>query len=97
MGRRRTYSAEFKREAVALTREPDRTVAEVARSLGIDRSVLRSWKVQMEAEGDTAFAGQGRPKASDEEVQQLRRELARTRQERDILKKALAYFAKEPS
>lgn len=97
MGRRRTYSAEFKREAVALTREPDRTVAEVARSLGIDRSVLRSWRVRMDAEGDAAFAGQGRPKASDEEVVQLRRELARTRQERDILKKALAYFAKEPS
>ena len=97
MGRRRTYSAEFKREAVALTREPDRTVTEVARSLGIDRSILRSWKVRMEAEGDSAFPGHGRPKASDEEVQQLRHELARTRQERDILKEALAYFAKEPS
>lgn len=97
MGRRRTYTAEFKREAVALTRQPDRTVAEVARSLGIDRSVLRSWKARMDADGDEAFPGHGRLKASDEEVAQLRRELERTRQERDILKKALAYFAKEPS
>lgn len=96
MGSRRTYSAEFKREAVALTREPGRTVAEVARSLGIDRSVLRSWKVRMEAEGAAAFPGRGRPKASEEELRRLRRELAQARQERDILKKALAYFAKGP-
>ena len=97
MGRRRTYTAEFKREAVGLTRDPDRTVAEVARSLGIDRSVLRSWKVRMDADGEEAFPGHGRLKASDDEVAQLRRELERTRQERDILKKALAYFAKQPS
>jgi len=97
MGRRRTYTAEFKREAVALTLDPDRTVAEVARSLGIDRTVLRAWKTRMDTDGDEAFPGHGRLKASDDEVVQLRRELERTRQERDILKKALAYFAKESS
>ena len=97
MGSRRTYSAEFKREAVALTREPGRTIAEVARSLGIDRSMLRAWKIRLEAEGAAAFPGRGRPRASEEELQRLRRELAQARQERDILKKALAYFAKGPS
>lgn len=97
MRTRRTYSAEFKQEAVRMVLEHDRTVADVARSLGVDRSVLRSWKKLIETEGPEAFPGHGRPRSPDEEVQRLRRELAQTRQERDILKKALAYFAKQPS
>ena len=78
-----------------MTLEPDRTLSEVADNLGIARSLLQRWKSKMEADGANAFPGNGRPKASDEELQQLRRELARTQQERDILKKALGYFAKE--
>jgi transposase len=98
MGRsRRKYSAEFKREAVKMTLAPGRTVVEVADNLGINRGLLQHWKSQMKAEGADAFPGNGRPKASDEELDRLRRELAQTRQERDILKKALAYFAKERS
>jgi len=98
MGRsRRKYSPEFKREAVRMSMEPERTVVEVADSLGIDRSLLQRWKSRMKADGPEAFPGNGRPKPSDEELHKLRRELARTRQERDILKKALAYFAKERS
>jgi transposase len=96
-GSRRKHSAEFKREAVRLTREPGRTVGEVAASLGIDRSLLQRWRSAIEAHGAEAFPGNGRPKASDEEVIQLRKDLARAQQERDILKKALAYFAKERS
>ena len=96
MGRsRRKYSAEFKLEAVRMVVEQDRTVIDVADSLGIDRSLLQRWKSQVKASGVEAFPGNGRLKGSDEEVQQLRRELAQARQERDILKKALAYFAKE--
>jgi transposase len=94
---RRKHSAEFKREAVRLSREPGRTVVEVATNLGVDRSLLQRWRSEMEAHGAEAFPGNGRPKASDEEVLQLRKELARAQQERDILKKALAYFAKERS
>ena len=94
---RRKHSAEFKREAVRLSREPGRTVGEVAANLGVDRSLLQRWRSEMEAHGAEAFPGNGRPKASDEEVLQLRKELARAQQERDILKKALAYFAKERS
>lgn len=94
---RRKYSAEFKREAVQLTLEPGRTVGEVAANLGIDRSLLQRWRSQVKAHGPDVFGGSGRPKTSDEEVVQLRKDLARAQQERDILKKALAFFAKERS
>ena len=94
---RRKHSAEFKREAVRLTLEPGRTVSEVAANLGVDRSLLQRWRSEMGAHGASAFPGNGRTKTSDEEVLQLRKDLARAQQERDILKKALAYFAKERS
>jgi len=94
---RRKHRAEFKRDAVRLTHEPGRTVGEVATSLGLDRSQLQRWKWEIDAHGASAFPGNGCAKASDEEVLQLRKDLARARQERDILKKALAYFAKERS
>ena len=97
MGTRRTYTAEFKREAVQLLAERGGRMAEVARSLGIDRGVLRDWRDQAAAEGEGAFPGHGRAKSSEEELRRLQRELLQTRQERDILKKALAYFAKQPS
>ncbi len=98
MGRsRRQYSREFKLEAVRMIVEQGRTVGDVAESLGVNRSVLQRWKSQLKAEGALAFPGNGRPSASDEEVRRLRKELARVRQERDILKKATAYFAKEQS
>ena len=94
---RRKHSAEFKREAVRLSREAGRTVGDVAANLGIDRGLLQRWRSELESHGAEAFPGNGRLKASDEEVLQLRKDLARAQQERDILKKALAYFAKERS
>ena len=98
MGRsRRKYSREFKLEAVRLVVEQDRTVRDVAESLSVNRSVLQHWKSQLKAEGALAFPGNGCPSAADEEVRRLKKELARVRQERDILKKATAYFAKEQS
>jgi len=98
MGRaRRKYSREFKLEAVRLVVEQGRTVGDVAESLGVSSGVLQRWKSQLKAEGALAFPGNGRPNAADEEVRRLRKELARVRQERDILKKATAYFAKEQS
>ena len=96
-GSRRKHSAEFKREAVRLTYEPGRTIGEVAGDLGIDRSLLQRWRSQMKSDGAEAFPGKGRTKGSDEEVQRLRRELARVTEEREILKKALAFFAKHRS
>ena len=92
---RRKFSAEFKREAVQLTHDPERTVAEVGEDLGIDASVLKRWRAEARADGQQASPGSGRRKAPDEEVARLKRELVRVQQERDILKKALAYFARE--
>jgi transposase len=87
---RRKYSAEFKHDAVRLSQDPAHTVAEVAANLGIDLGVLQRWKAQSKANGSKAFPGHGRPKAGDEEVLRLRKELARVQQERGILKKAVA-------
>jgi transposase len=99
MGSRRTYTAEFKRDALQLLAERGGRMAEVARSLGIDRGVLREWRKQAASAGESAFPGRGRPQSSslEEELEAVRRELLQTRQERDILKKALAYFAKQSS
>ena len=92
MGKRRQFSAECKREAVALTDQRDVSVAQVARDLGIGANMLSRWRRERAAEGPKAFRGQG--VARDEEMARLKRELARVRQERDFLKDAAAYFAK---
>lgn len=95
MGRfRRKHSHEFKLEAVKQVVEQGRSISEVADGLGVNRSLLARWRDQFEAEGAQAFLGGGEPAAADEELRRLRRELATAQQERDILKKALAYFAK---
>lgn len=92
---KRKYTAEFKREAVSLANESDRPLAEVAQNLGISRGVLHRWKSEMKARGDVQSPAGIRARASEEELARLRKQLARAEQERDILKKALAYFAKE--
>jgi len=93
--KRRSYTREFKLDAVKMLIEQDRTAADVARSLGINPNLLLRWKNKFEEEGSLAFPGHGKLKPEDEEVRRLRRELAEARQERDILKKAMAYFVKE--
>lgn len=97
MGTRRKFTDEFKREAVKLATQPGVTVSTVARELGVERSVLRAW-VKKTEEGRYEPTP-GRPLRSDSQVEneQLRRELARVKMERDILKKALGYFAKDPT
>ena len=92
---RRTYTSEFKVEAVKLVSEKGYSVAEAARSLDIGETLLRSWKVAFQAEGEQAFPGNGRLPAVEEELRRLRAENQRLRQERDILKKAAAFFARE--
>lgn len=90
---RRKYSAEFKREAVALANQPGQTIVGVAADLGIGASLLQRWKRELSEHGQQAFVGQG--VARDEELMGLRRELAQVKRERDFLKSAAAYFAKE--
>jgi len=92
---RRTYTAEFKGEAVKLVTEQGYSVAEAARSLGIHETLLRSWKQALEAKGPDAFPGQGNLPALEEELRRLRAENKRLQAERDILKKAAAFFARE--
>jgi transposase len=93
--KRRTYTPEFKAEAVKLVTERGYSVAEAARSLGVHETLLRSWKQAHEAQGEQAFPGQGQLPPGEEEVRRLRVENQRLRAERDILKKATALFAQE--
>lgn len=94
MEKRTQYSAEYKREAVELTKRADVTVGQVARELGINANMLSRWRREHDQQGSEAFQGQGH--ASDDEVGELRREVARLKKERDFLKEAAAFFAKEP-
>ena len=95
MGRRK-FTPEFKLEAVKLVRERGMTAAQAAKDLGLHVNVLRKWVKDAKEHGAQAFPGQGRMRPDDAEVARLKRELAKTKAERDILKKAIAYFAKEP-
>jgi transposase len=87
------HSREFKLEAVKMSQQPGRTVAEVARELGVRENDLHAWRKLVKEQGNQAFPGRGR-KAQDE-VSQLKRENARLREENAILKKAAIFFAKE--
>jgi transposase len=89
------YTKEFKLEAVRLLEHGDQSVTELALRLGIRRNLLYKWQAQLRGKGDAAFGGPGRrPASEDSEVACLKRELARVTEERDMLKKAAAYFAK---
>jgi transposase len=94
---RRNYTREFKVEAVRRIAAEGRSLAEVARELGLGESLLRSWKQALAAEGEQAFPGKGNPPVVEEELRRLRAENQRLRMERDILKKATAFFARESS
>jgi transposase len=91
---RRSYSAEFKFEALRLLETSGKSASEIERDLGIGDGCLLQWKRKLEAEGSHAFPGHGRLSADQEELVRLRRELEIVRQERDILKKAVAIFSR---
>lgn len=96
MGRSRSkYTREFKVEALKMVLEEQRTVTDVAKALGIDRGLLQRWKREFKDDGQVAFRGNGQRKPEEEEIARLKRELSQAKMERDILKKALAYFARE--
>lgn len=90
---RRRYSEEYKQEAVAMTRVPGATIQGVARDLGVNSHLLGRWRQALDKHGEKAFPGQGH--ARDEELLQLKRENTRLKKERDFLKEAAAFFAKE--
>jgi transposase len=92
---RKTYTREFKLQALQMV-EQGLSVAEVARRLGVGENCLRGWRKAARENGAAAFPGNGRPSAADEEIRRLRAEVVRLRAERDLLKKAAAYFASPP-
>lgn len=95
--KRRQFTREFKLEAVRLVNESGRTLTEVASELGIRRDILQRWKGEWDAGSpEESFPGYGQLSSTEAEVRRLRRELEEVKQERDFLKKAAAYFAKEP-
>ena len=95
--KRSTYTAEFKLRAVRMIADQKLSVAEVARRLNVGENLLRTWRTAFEERGDAAFPGHGHPTPADDELRRLRAENARLRAERDLLKKAAAYFASPPT
>jgi transposase len=90
---RRSYTREFKLEAVHLLETSGRSAAQLERELGIGSGCLSRWKQEFAEEGEHAFPGHGRLAPDQERIRQLEQENALLRQERDILKKAVAIFS----
>jgi transposase len=90
----RTFTKEFKLEAVQLVQRSGKSQVQVARELGIADSTLHHWCKQFADQGQQAFVGSGHQTPPEEELRRVKRELEVTRQERDILKKALAIFSR---
>ena len=93
--KRKHYSKQFKIDAVKLVTEQSFNVSEAARNLGIHHSSLRRWKRHLESDGNQAFPGKGNLSAEKQELDRLQKENKRLRMEREILKKATAFFSKE--
>jgi transposase len=92
---RRIFSREYKLEAVKLVRERGVTVAQAARDLDVHENVLRKWVREYGDDPTQSFPGKGQMKPEQLEIERLRREVAKLKAERDILKKAAAYFARD--
>ena len=92
---RRKFTREFKVEAVRMTKDRGVSVAQGSRDLAVHPNVLRKWAREMSVDPAQAFPGHGQMKPEQLEIDRLRREVAKLKAERDILKKAAAYFARE--
>jgi transposase len=92
---RRKFTREFKAQAVAQMVSGDRSIEQLAKELEVDASLLYKWRRALQEHGEDAFPGKGHVHQDDDELTQLRKENAALRRERDFLKKAAAYFAKE--
>ena len=97
MKKRGRYSREFKLEAVRLLKHGEKPAATLAMELGVRRVLLYRWRDEVAAKGEVAFGGKPGPKPTPQagELARVKRELAAVTEERDILKKAAAYFARE--
>jgi len=95
---RRKYDPDFKRNAVRLSEDPDRPVAEVADNLGISKELLYKWRRELRAKEGLAFPGNGREALTEQEkrIKDLEKKLKDPEIERNILKKAVAIFSRTP-
>ena len=98
LGKRRSYTEEFKKDAVELSFNSDKTIKEIAEDLGISYGNLTRWRREYKQKGDLAFPGNGNQKLSPEQqkIKELEDKLKEAKLERDILKKAVAIFSKKP-
>ena len=96
MARKRTYTWSFKLQALELAKSGQKSINEIERDLGITPGLLHKWKARMKVDGQQAFPGKGRLKEDEELIRRLKRENELLRQEREILKKALAIFSVSP-
>ncbi len=90
----KTYTQEFKREAVRLAQTSGKSIVQVARELGISDTSIHQWRKELTEHGSEAFPGSGHQTAQEEELRRLKRENEVLRQERDILKKAVGIFSR---
>jgi transposase len=95
---RRKYDSDFKRNAVLLSEDPERSASEVAENLGIASDLLYRWRREYRAKTDLAFPGHGREglTAQEQKIRELEKKLKDVEMERDILKKAMAIFSRAP-
>src|SRR5213082_3931469 len=91
----KSYTREFKLEAVRLVKSSGKPMSQIARQLGISDSALYHWSKHLADQGEQAFPGSGHQTAQEEELRRLKREVEITRQERDILKKVVSIFSRE--
>ena|SRR5438876_403485 len=91
----KTYTREFKEEAVRLAQTSGKPIAQIARELGISDSAIHGWRRELGEHGKEEFPGSGHQTALEEENRRLKRELERVQQEREILKKVLSIFSRE--
>ena len=96
MKKRRVYSESFKREAVELSENSDKTSKEVALDLGVSYPMLCKWRSKYLKEGQNAFPGHGNLNEKDRDHKLLEKELSKVKEERDIFKKALGIFSHSP-
>jgi transposase len=94
---RKTYTREFKIQAVRMITDQGLSISEVARRLGVGVNCVRNWRNALRDDGPDAFPGLGQSSPADDELRRLRTENQRLKAERDLLKKAAAYFASHPN
>ena len=92
---KRSYTKEFKQEAVRLYETSSKSARQIENDLDIRPGLLQKWRARLRREGAQAFPGKGHQTEMDAELRRLKRELEITRQERDILKKAIEVFSRD--